>query len=443
MDGDNLFDAAWHLADLLECDRSVLFRTEPEVPDFTSRSPFNLVICGSKKRLDLAVTPENIEQLVSILDHTIFDKDQVDRIYTWQFKAFATYFRFFCERHYVAPTASLIDLTIIENFLGIKKNRPENLFEAINRAKTTLLDKSWFGLYKPLYLPLALKVLPSIETKPLLNESTKSSQYPYYEIEGQANGRMNCVKKYAKCYLPHRLGPEERRDLKPRGYGLRFLTADFRHCEVTVLQWLTNDPKLKELIDSGSDLHQAIYETLTGDSCNSDKKRELSKSIFLPVIYGSGPSSLSKRTNLPENVCKDLIVRVRTNFRTAWDWMMSKQSEAKAKGQIKDHFGRPRTFEENQSYLARNFVVQGVAATACQEKLVDLVVALDKPEDAYVIFSVHDGFGVIVRTEVAKETYRTVKMTLEAESKLCLGLKMKVQIKFGVKLDAMRELWKD
>jgi hypothetical protein len=437
----NLYDAAWQISDLLEGNRSVLMRTEPEVPDFTSRASFKLVICGNNQRLDLDVTPENIIHLTGQLDSTIFSKDCVDRLYTWHFKSFATYFHAFCPK-YVLPTTNLIDLSIIENFLGIRKNRPENLIEGVNRAKATVSNKGWLKLYKPLYLPLALKILPSIETTPLLNEAEKCVQYPYYEIEGQVNGRMNCLKKFKKCYIPHRIGPEDRRNLKPRGYGYRFLSADFRHCEVTVLQWLSGDTRLKDLLDSGQDLHKAIYEALAQEICDTEKKRDLSKMIFLPVMYGCGPTTLNERTGLPIPVCKDLILRIRSKFKMAWDWMMAKQTEAKT-GQVRDYFDRTRKFGENESYAARNFVVQGVAATACQEKLVELFGALNNPEKAYIAFSVHDGFGLVVQTNAARETYKSVKEILEAESKLCPGLKMKVQIKFGGRLDSMKVLWND
>ena len=438
----NLYDLALQLSDLLENNKTVFMRTEPEVPDFTIKSAFKLIIFSSNKNIDVEVTAENLVAIAAQLDCTIFNKEFVDRLYAWNFKSIATYFHFLCQR-YLIPTANIIDLHIIENFLGIKKNRPENLLEAVNRAKEAVLNKGWLKLYKPLYLPLALKVLPSIETKPLLNECVKSLQFPYYEIEGQTNGRMNCLKKYSKCYIPHRIGPDDRNNLKPRGYGYRFLAADFRHCEVTVLQWLTGDSKLKDLLESGQDLHVGIYQELTGDACDTDKKREISKSIFLPVMYGCGPSSLSKQCNLPEDVCKDLILRIRSKFKIAWDWMMLKQNEAKSKGEIRDYFDRPRKFAEKECYLARNFAVQGVAATVCQEKLVDLFGALTEPSKAYIAYSVHDGFGIVTQTQAARDSYKTVKSVLETESKFCSGLKMKVVIKFGAKLNSMKVLWKD
>ena len=109
---------------------------------------------------------------------------------------------------------------------------------------------------------------------------------------------------------------------------------------------------------------------------------------------------------------------------------------------VYDYFQRPKTLKDNECYLARNFAVQGVAATACQEKLIALHKELNT-EKAYLIFSVHDGFGLLCKTEYAQETYKLVKRTCEEESILCPGLKMKVEIKFGARLDEMKVLWKD
>ncbi len=439
----DLEEVACRLSDLLQTNRAVFLRTEPEALDHTAGTPFKCVIGGTDQQIEFEVGPKDMMSLVGQFDHTLFDKDRVDRLYVWNFKSFATYFHAFNPDKFVQPAKEqvFIDLKPIENFLGIRKNRPENLLEAVNRTKLALQHKGWQSVYKAVHLPLSLRVLPSIETTPLLNEEAKRPEFPFYEIEGQTNGRMNCYNKFAKCYLPHNMGPNVRRALKPKGYKMRFLCADYRHCEVTVLQWLSKDEKLRELLDSGQDLHAAIYQTITGDNCDSEAKRDMSKLIFLPVMYGCGAATLAKRLAVSEPVAKELIHRLKASFPTAWAWMYQRQELAKA-GPVLDFFGRPRSFPEDQTYLARNFSVQGVAATVCQEKLIELYKSLDGI-DAYIVFSVHDGYGLACTVSAAQATYRKVKDILEAESQLCPGLKMKAKLTFGVKLDAMKELWRN
>jgi hypothetical protein len=431
---------AVELSEVIESGRSVFLKAEPETPDHTIRAQFKIVVCGTNKRVELDVTPENFMLVAAQFDATIFDKEHVDRLYTWNFKALCTYFRAFCQKN-LLPANSIIDLKCIEYFLGIRKNAPENLREAIDRTSAISKFSGWARIYKAVHLPLSLKVLPVIETTPVLNEATKRSEFSYYEIESTISGRMKALKKYSKCYSPHHIGPDDRKRLKPRGYGYRFLYADYRHCEITVLQWLSGDPKLKELHELGGDIYTHIYKIITGDECNTEMKRDMAKKMIISVMYGSGAAKLGEILGIGETVAKELINRIKVVFKTACDWMADQREKAKS-GVFTDYFGRPRDFTA-EPYKAPDIMVQGVAATVCQEKLIDLFNALKDPAKAHILFSVHDGFGLAVQVSAARETYRTVKDTLETESKLCQNLKLNVQIKFGAKLDNLKVLWKD
>lgn len=438
-------DLGARLSDLLSANRSVYIRLEPEAPDFTSKQPFTLCLYGADKGLAIATQYDDVLMLGELLAATVFDPEYVDRVYAWNFKPLASYFHFAHKAKFGADDAkflrpnNLFDLKPIERFLGVVKNRPENFPEAVNRLKAALQNKSWQAAYKAVHLPLSLRVLPAIESTGLLNEATRRYEYPYYEIEGQTTGRMNCEGRFKAGYLPHILGPELRANLKPPGEKARFLCADFRYCEVVALQWLSGDEKLLEIILSGADLHARIYEIITNTACDTDEKRQRSKRMFLPVMYGMGVKSLAGFLKMPEPVAEQIIARVKASFPTAWAWMQSQQDAAK-RGEFKDKLGRPRTFEE--PYQARGLSVQAVAAMFCQERLVALFDALDMNK-ARLAYSVHDGYGLYVDVPAARETYRLVKDTLEAESNICSGLRMKVEIKFGSKLDSMKVLWKD
>lgn len=431
--------ASSQISELLKNNRVLFLRTVPESPDFTNNSKFKVIVSGYEESVELEVYSNQLIDLIGLFDATIFDKSNVDILYVWNIKSLATYFHFKTGK-YFTPNLLFYDLKIIENFFNIRKNIPNNLEESINRMNVFSKHKNWQMVYKNIHMPMSLRVLPSIESTPILDEESKKPVYPYYEIEGQTNGRMNCYNKFANCYLPHNMGFETKSILKPRGYNMLFASSDFRHCEVTVLQWLSDDPRLLQLLESGEDLHQSIYEIITGDPCNSDVKRNISKKIFLPVMYGCGSGGLSNSLKLPESVCSEIISRIKSEFRVSWEWMKGKQEEAK-QGMVKDLFGRPRLFKKEESYLARNFAVQGVAATVCQEKLINLYKNFNGTKTK-IAYSVHDGFGLVGEIKDAKQIYDTIKDTCEKESKLCAGLKMKVEVKFGKKLNEMKVFWK-
>lgn len=438
----DLSEGSVKLYDLLQSNRTVFVRTEPETLDFTDATLGKVLIFGEKDKVELDVSSQNIKSVIGLLDATVFDKAVVDRLYFWNIKSLASYTLKHIAK-FVTPRNNLIDLKPIEGFLGEHKKPPESLQEVFNRARIVVENKSWLAIYRSIHLPLSLRVLPSIETTPLLNEQLRRSEYPCYEIEGQTNGRLNCSKKFAKSYLPHNMGPDIRKVMKPLGYGLRFVSADFRFCEVAVLQWLTQDEKLLEILNSGEDLHSRIYEIVTGDPCDTDTKRKISKKMFLPVVFGLGASGLAANLGLTEAVGVELHSRIYTIFGTALNWVGLKQQQAKS-GIVTDYFGRPRKFAPDQAYLARNFVVQAVAATFCQEKLVELWKAFHQLQipDQKLAYSVHDGYCGICKVSSAKQTYDIMKDVLESESKLCPGLKLKVEIKFGARLDSMKVLWR-
>lgn len=436
----NLCDKTIVLADMLQSSRVLFVRSEPEVPDFTTGSAFKVHVFSANSSVFFEVSPDNASTVAGIFDETIFNKDFVDRVYFWDLKSFCSFFRF-CTKSFITPKNLVLDLKPIELFLGMIKNAPTSFVEVLNRVSVVAKNKDWMNIYKSIHLPLSLKTLPSVETTPLLNTISRQSEHPYYEIEGQTNGRLNCSNKFSKCYLPHTMSSTTKENMKPKGYGLIFATADFRFCEVVVLQWLTGDKKLKELLDSGQDLHSQIYEIITQTPCDTDAKRSTSKKMFLPVVYGFGAAGLSKFLGFENpNVGQEIKRRIETVFHESLNWINEKQEIVKSTGLIKDYFGRPRKYSPEESYLCRNFVVQSVAATVCQEKMIELNANLLEI-DAKLAFSVHDGYCIVGPSLKGKQIYEITKDTLESESKLCSGLKMRVEIKFGSNLNQMKILW--
>lgn len=429
-------EAAEILEEIVTKTQVVYLRTEPDVLDFTVHAPGKVIISGAQKKVELDVDRHNVMQVASLLAITIFDKDCMPMVVSWNIKSLFSYFK----AHQInvePPSTKIIELQVIEKFLGINGKQPENLAEAINRTKAISATNSWKPLYKSLHLPLMLEVLPALETVPLLDEDTKKSKFAFYEIEGQTNGRLRCPKKFEQCYIPHTIGPNEKHSLKPRGYDQYFLVSDIKHCEVSVLQWLSEDKQLAEIIKSGNDLYSEIYKVITKDDCETDRKRQLGKNIFLKVIYGMGAKGLSEDLHLPLEVTKELIDRTYSSFPTATGWVKARQQEARTKGVVEDYFGRPRIFTEDNAYLARNFVVQSVAATVCLEKMVDLYNKF-KTKPARISFSVHDAYGFTCIKEHVVDTYKTVTEIIKSPSLLCPGLVLKVESKIGKRLDSMK-----
>lgn len=411
-------------------------RVEPEVLDFTRHAAGKLIIETTNGQIEVEIDRNNVKEVAGLLDATVFDNEQLKMLLCWNIKPLFTYMRYYLGKD-VIPKSSVVDLYVIEGFLNLNKKRPENIGAAINRSKACSKYKSWTTVYRKIHLPFIFRVLPGIETTPLLDTADKVSKHPYYEIEGQVNGRLNCLKRYSRGYMPHNVGPDQRKSLKPSGESRIFLSADFRHCEVTVLQWLSKDEILKEILETGEDLYKELYRIITGDDCNTDNKRNISKKMFLPVMYGLGGRGLSNALSCPEEMGVELVDRIRKKFPTANRWMHQQQETAKKHGFSTDYLGRPRRYGENEHYLVRNFAVQGVAASVCQEKTIQLFNNLSTT-NSRICYTVHDGYVISCPIKEAKDIRGVIKDTLESESTLCLGLQMKVEMKYGMNLYDMK-----
>lgn len=422
-----MFEFATQLQELTPTTKAFYLYTEPEVLDFTAVKEAKLCVCTPKVKITQSFTLKDLPLLISLLKFTVFSNNAL--VLFWDAKQFASYVLYWLKKRL---PFTCIDLKVMEAFCNIQKNKPENLLDAIDRMKH--LSKN--NLYKSLHEPLIFQVVPSMETTGLLNIETRCSQYPYYEIEGQQNGRFNSTKKFNRSFLAHTLSEDDKGCLKPKNNQV-FVYADFKNCEIKALQYLSKDPRLQKIINSNFDVYRAIYEEITNDKCNSDKKRDLSKNIILPVIYGCGASRLSEITQLSEGVCKILIQKLKVIFKVAFDWLKDRQTDAES-GPVKDMFGRVRDFTK-QPYKARDFHVQGLAATICQEKLIDLHNGLTTGN---ICFTIHDSYGLVCPLQNLEETIRSTKRILETDSKLCNGLAFKSDIKFGetlLKLEPFKE----
>lgn len=431
--------AALELAEIADKSNTTYIRCTPEIPDFTIDEPFQVVISGSKKRIAVDVNRDSIRQFIGLMQETVLRPGKI--ALTWNFKPLCSYHVHFVGKPFTLD-CNLLDLKVLENYLGFfDQKQPENISEAIDRFKKVGNYKSWKTVYNKLHLPLILRTLPRLESSSIHHETDLTGKFAYYEIEGQRNGRLRSFGKFKRSYLPHTLGEEQKSVLRPKSFDDFFMLADINNCEVTVLQLLSGDLKIKEFIESGKDVYVQIYELLTGDLCDNEKKRSLCKLIFLPVIYGCGVRGLSENIGVNEPTSKDLIKRVHHFFKDSIEWITSKEKEAKNNGIVEDYFGRPRTFNEDNYYTSRNFVVQGPAATICLEKLIQIDDALE-PIGSKVIFTVHDGYGITCKINKAKETWLAVKNTVRTESILFPGLCLDFHAQFGKKLNSLRTLWK-
>lgn len=427
---------ASHLAAIQ--DQTVFVSFEPEVLDYTDiQQGKSIVLHLSNQMLRIPISSNSLVSIISLLKLSVFNSNT--KIISWDWKVLCSYFRFVTKQFLMIESA-IIDLKIIERYVGMNKKCPNNLSESLLRLKNVISQGLWKDIekiYKNLHLPLITTVIPALETSGILDVAQQNLVYANYEINGQENGRLRCSGAFLKSYVPHAMSPEVKANLKPRTQDEMFLLFDYRGMEVHLLAWLSQDPILLELCKE-KDVYAGIFSKITGNVFNGQKDREFAKKFFLPVIYGQSARSLSDRIGIAVEVAEKIIERIDNTFPTVLAYILGFQKQVQETGYARDFFGRRRRFEEGKEYMVRNFAVQAPAAVVCLDKLSHLYFALkDKTDIAYTI---HDGYAVYALKENYKQVYKTAYDILSGESQFCPDLRLRVTCRAGRNLNDLKSL---
>jgi DNA polymerase I-like protein with 3'-5' exonuclease and polymerase domains len=431
----DLFKLSEELSDLTSHDKILYLKTEPDITNFTRPFPGTLYIYGQKKKIAVTFVKESIVHVYNQLKESVFN-EKITTIF-WNVKNLVTFFKFHTSKNIVI-SSKVLDLKLIEAFLGIKQGSPSSLSEALRRLTPYINNEEVKRIHNKIHKPLALEVVPSMETyKGVIDTSLKKYVYPSYEIEGQSFGRLNCHKDFDNCIVPLTMGSDRKETLRLQGDREFFVNFDFKHMEVSMLQWLTGDPVLKHIIDSKQDMYKGIYQVIFGEACDTEVKRELIKSLFLPIMFGQTSYGLEKEYGVSAQAATQLHCLIKEKFKTSWQYMEDNHERVKSAPTTKDYFGRIRSFTEKPNSV-RGFMIQAASAVFCQEKLIELYNSLNGY--GKLLYSIHDGYVLVANQENLNKVVVNSLKALQSESKMCKGLNIKVVCSIGLLLSRLKQV---
>ena len=411
-----------------------LFIYSDSILDFTSKRSVKLFMENNLISLQIPLVESTIKLKEALGALQLFIGGENTVLITWNLKNFLTYARGRTGFDFKLE-GIIFDLSFLESYFGETAECPKSFNEARQRLVRLIKKSNWdsvHSVYQKVYLPL-IKSIPKIETYGLSHRSKKARVFSTYTIDGQANGRMKCSNVFSSSYNPHSLGFEERENLRTPGFDHCFLNFDFRHMEVSVLQWLSGDERMGEMLNSGKDFYARVWEILTESPSNTER-RKICKTFFLPIYYGLGASAMSEKLGWSVSTCKTLLQKVHDLFPVSFRWMNQEANKlGEEGGEVFDYFGRCRVFDVR--YKVRNFIVQSPASLICLHKLTQLIEALG--DLGAVCMHIHDGYVLSVKKENLHKTNNLTKQILESENELYPGLKLKTGCKVGVNLNKM------
>lgn len=389
--------------------------------DFTDNKEVILNIKSDTHEVKLNILVEENAKIVYSLFKTL-PKEDKPLVLAWNIKEIFCVLRHISKYNFHSNIL-VIDLNIVSEMVGNNIKKPISFKEAFVCLKKCGFENVQQE-YKLFYWKLISRVLVDMEIQPVTDRNQQKMVYSHYEILNQVNGRLKTTKTLKDCYLPHNMSQEYKKGIHagmPQGYFLQF---DYKGMEVCTAAWISGDQNLKELISGKDDIYEAIWKRITKGGCNASQ-RDLCKKIFLPVLYGMGPKSLSGlNPKLNEEISSQLINRIRELFPALFSWIESDLDS----DEVKDCFGKIRSFDVKDKYKIRNFKVQSPAAHICLSKLIELHENL--PNNSKLNMNIHDSYLILCERRFWSSIAFEVKEILERNT-MFNGLQLLVDCRIG------------
>lgn len=406
-------------------DKEVYIHQDSEIMDFLLEKSYKLNLSTKEFNIQIELSSDDRLKEQAAYLQSFLGGEKVF-IFTWNYKNIVSYFKGKTKNDFNL-NGIIIDLYFLESYLGFKNNKkPENIIDYKTRLKKLYSDscfKKAMLIHNQIYLNM-VDTISDIEVCGLIYKNKKQIVYSNYEIDGQVNGRSICSLVYKNSYNPHCLSVQDKENLKVPYFDGKFISFDYRNMEVFMLQWLSKDPFMKEIIDNNVDFYEGVWNILMPKiPCNSNH-RKTCKEFFLPIFYGMGSESLSKKINWPIFHTKKLIDDINKMFSVSMSWIQEQQNKLTV---CVDYFGRRRNFEN--SYLIRNFSVQSPASLVCIDKLNKLNFNLK--DISKICMHIHDGYIIISEKNKVEKTLQIAKNILEQEEDLYKGLNLKTVCSVG------------
>lgn len=414
-------------------DNTIYIKINPEYIDFTDKNfQFNIEIYSRSKRLTKLVDNSNFDTINSILKVALFLKNK--KIITWNIKNYFSYYKNKTGND-LDVECQILDLKILERLCGIYSEKSPNSFKEAVERFSVIYPSKWNrinNVYKEVYCPLFLKVIPSIENKGIIDIEEKNIKYCYYEIEGQENGRLSSFNCFKNGFMPLNLKKEDKQKYRPLNQDDLFLLFDYKNMEVSVLEYLTKDKSLKDVLDEGDDFYESLYKKIINANNFDQEKRKKMKMIFLPFIYGAGIKKISESCKIEHSKVEVITKRIKETFPKTFTWL-DNFSKNDQDGYYINTFGKIRKID--QSYKSVNFIVQSTASIFCLDKLIDLYYVYKKS----MCFYVHDAYCLYSNKKELESNMEMIKNILLQDSKFLNNIHLSVSCKYGEDLNEMKE----
>lgn len=248
--------------------------------------------------------------------------------------------------------------------------------------------------------------------------------------------------------------------------GHKLVSADYSQIELRVLAMLSGDPILREVFQTGKDIHTTVASRVfhTPESEVTKNQRRDAKVINFGIIYGMGISALQKNLGGTRGEAEQFYESYFNEFPAIKAYLNNVKETAKQTLETKTLFGRVRNFPMFRSKLpfmialaertAVNAPIQGTAADIIKLAMVDMdavIRAKDWQDIIFLTLQIHDEIVYQVPDHLTIEFGKVLDITMENVVKnhvnqidqsvvKVLDIPITVSVEIGQNLEDMKEM---
>lgn len=286
-------------------------------------------------------------------------------------------------------------------FLGVKSSAAERLQELIDAGgegaeKAQLIQEArgWLSVDSRYYTPY----MESMDPDNVLHCSLN--------LIGTYTGRLSCSKPNLQA-VAKQTEVFKVKDVFEAREGYTMIQADYKQAEMRLVTHYTKDATMRDLIESGADLHSATAELL-------GIPRNAAKRLNFSVIYGIGYRKLAENLRVDQEIARDYLEKYHKLYPGFRQLMYQCEDFAKKYGYIKMWTGRMRHFNVPQAdpHKAMSNLIQGGVAEIVRVAISRLYPAM-VDIGGHMLLQVHDSVMFEVPDDKLDLALPTIKKIME------------------------------
>ena len=245
--------------------------------------------------------------------------------------------------------------------------------------------------------------------------------------------------------------------------GRKLVSADYSQIELRVVAMVADDQRMKEIFNSGLDIHSATAAEVNQVSLDevTTEMRRSAKALNFGIIYGMSTFGFAKSAGIENDKAKEFIENYMEKFSGVAKYIEKSKEDARKKGYAETIWGRRRYLPELNSSnglirssaerMAINMPIQGAAADIMKIAMLKIdnwisAYNLKNPDAIRPLLQVHDELIFSIKEESIVEVTKHICEIMENShleldgKKIDFSVPIVVDVKVGDNWEEMENI---